>query len=57
VAQQILVSPSAFAILLLGIIISFFILTYLWKKGKTVEAMLVINALLQIVIIAILLSK
>jgi len=57
VAQQILVSPSAFAILLLGIIISFFIVTYLWKKGKTVEAMLVINALLQIVIIAILLSK
>ena len=56
-AQQILVVPSAIGILLLAIIISFFIVANLWKKGKTVEAMLVINALLQIVIIVILLSK
>ncbi len=56
-AQQVLVFPSYVAILLLTIIISFFTVTYLWKKGKTVEAMLVINALLQVVTIVILLSK
>lgn len=56
-AQQILFFPSYVAILLLAIVISLFIITYLWKKGKTVEAMLAINALLQIVIIMILLFK
>jgi len=57
VAQQILVFPSAVGILLVAVIISVFFVTSLWKKGKTVEAMLVVNALLQIVTIVILLSK
>jgi len=56
-AQQIMVVPSVIGILLLAVIISLFIVASLWKKGKTVEAMLVINALLQIVTIVILLSK
>jgi len=56
-SQQILVVPSAVGILLLAIIVTLFIVATLWKKGKTVEAMLVINALLQITIIVILLFK
>jgi len=55
--QQILIVPSAIGILLLAIVITLFIVATLWKKGKTVEAMLVINALLQIIIIVILLFK
>jgi len=57
VAQQILVVPSAIGILLLAILVMLFIVAALWKKGKTIEAMLVINALLQIIIIVILLFK
>ena len=56
-AQQILVFPSAIGILLLAVTVSLLTVAYLWKKGKTIEAMLVINALLQIVIIVILLFK
>ena len=56
-AQQILVFPSAIGILLLAVTVSLLIVAYLWKKGKTVEAMLVINALLQIVTIVILLFR
>ena len=37
-------------------IIAVLICAVLWKRGKTVEAMLVLNALLQVVIIMILLS-
>jgi len=54
--QQILIVPLPI-ILLLAVIISLFIVVSLWRKGKTVEAMLVINALLQIVIIVILLFE
>jgi len=56
-AQQILVFPSAIGILLLAVTVSLLTVSYLWKKGKTIEAMLVINALLQIFIIIILLFR
>jgi hypothetical protein len=49
--------PSFFGILLMVIVIAVIIFAVLWKKGKTVEAMLVLNALLQVVIILILLFK
>jgi len=49
--------PSFFGILLMAIVIAVIIFAVLWKKGKTVEAMLVLNALLQVVIILILLFK
>lgn len=42
-------------LLLIAITIAVLIFAVLWKKGKTVEAMLVLNAMLQIVIILILL--
>jgi len=56
-AQQTLVFPSAIGILLLVIVILSFIVANLWKRGKTVEAILVVNALLQIITIVILLFK
>lgn len=49
--------PSFFGILLMAIIIAVLFFVILWKKGKTVEAVLVLNALLQAVIILILLFK
>ena len=55
-SQVTMVSPSFFGILLMAIVIAALIFAVLWKKGKTVEAMLVINALLQVAIIMILLS-
>jgi len=51
-----MVFPSFFGILLIAIVIAVLFFAVLWKKGKTVEAMLVLNALLQIVIILILIS-
>jgi len=51
-----MVFPSFFGILLIAIVIAILFFAVLWKKGKTVEAMLVLNALLQIVIILILIS-
>jgi hypothetical protein len=49
--------PSFFGILLMAIIIAVLFFAILWKKGKTVEAVLILNALLQAVIILILLFK
>lgn len=57
VSSQVMVSPSFLGILLMIIAVAVFFIALLWKKGKTVEALLVINALLQIIIILILLSS
>jgi len=54
-SSQVMVSPSFLGILLSAIVIVAAIFALLWKKGKTVEAMLTINAFLQIIIILILL--
>jgi len=51
-----MVSISFFGILLTAIAVVAIIFAVLWKKGKTVEAMLMLNALLQAVIIMILVS-
>jgi amino acid permease len=56
-SSQTMVYPSFLGILLVTIIVIALIFAVLWKKGKTVEAMLVLNALLQIVIILILVFK
>jgi hypothetical protein len=42
-------------LLVMAIVIAVLIFAILWKKGKTVEAMLVLNALLQTIIILVLL--
>lgn len=51
-----MVSISFIGILLIAIVGVAIIFAVLWKKGKTVEAMLLLNALLQAVIIMILFS-
>lgn len=52
-----MVSPSFLGILVMVIAVAAIIFAYLWKKGKSVEAMLMLNALLQVIIILILLSQ
>jgi len=52
-----MVVASIPAILLIAVIIAVIASVVLWRKGKTVEALLVINALLQVIIILILLFK
>lgn len=55
--QEIMVVPSIFGILILVLVVVSFAIVMLWKRGKTVEAMLAVNALLQFIIILILLFK
>lgn len=57
ISQTVMVYPSFFGILLIAVIITSFLSIVLWKKGKSVEALLVLNALLQVAIILILLFK
>ena len=55
--QEIMGVPSIFGILILVLVVVSFAIVMLWKRGKTVEAMLAVNALLQFIIILILLFK
>ena len=57
IRQYPMVVASIPAILLIAVIIAVIASVVLWRKGKTVEALLVINALLQVIIILILLFK